>query len=194
MARRLNRIPRHSSLHGYTLVEMMIVIAISAILLALAVPSFVPLIQENRLLTVSQALQSAFTHARSAAVRRGSRVSLCASPDSQADSPVCGMSTDVDGPGWGSGWIVFTDSGTLGVVDGTDVLLSREDGFSSSAASGGAIKADKAHFTFQPTGLMLGQAQTLTIAPPSNAADAASMTRYLCLAPTGRVRTSKAVC
>ncbi len=53
-------------------------------------------------------------HARSAAVRRGSRVTLCASPDPQASLPSCGMASGAASSGWGSGWVIFTDSSTLG--------------------------------------------------------------------------------
>ncbi len=60
------------------------------------------------------------------------------------------------------------------MLDATDVLLAREDGFSSSAAS-------RAFFTFHPTSLMLGQPQMLTIAPASNRSASARLTRH-CIA------------
>ena len=66
---------------GFSLLELMITVAVAAILLALAVPSFTSIINNNRLTAGSNALVTAMHHARSEAVRRNARVTVCASTD-----------------------------------------------------------------------------------------------------------------
>ena len=75
--------------------------AIMAILLALAIPSFNDSIRDNRILTSGNALVAAVAHTRSEAVKRGSFVSMCPS----ADGLACN-----GGNNWAGGWIIVVDS------------------------------------------------------------------------------------
>lgn len=86
---------------GFTLVELMVVVAVAAIVLTLGVPSFYTLIQNNRATTQVNDLVMALSLARSEAVRRGVPVSLCASQD----QATCSGGTD-----WQVGWLVFVDA------------------------------------------------------------------------------------
>ncbi len=100
---------------GVTLIELLLGMSVTAVLLALAVPSFREITASSRASSVESDLVTALNLARSESLRRGVPVSLCPS----ADGATCAASTD-----WASGWIVFTDdSGTPGARDGTDVLL-----------------------------------------------------------------------
>jgi len=93
---------------GFTLIELMITLAIAGILLAVGIPSFNSIITSNRLTTYANELVTALNLARSEAIRRGVQVT---------------MSTGNTGGNWGSGWTIFTDSNGNGVLDGADVLL-----------------------------------------------------------------------
>lgn len=62
--------------HGFTLIEMMITLAIAAILLTLAAPSFGDLILNQRIKAASFDLMSTLTYARSEAIKRGANVSI----------------------------------------------------------------------------------------------------------------------
>lgn len=95
---------------GFGLIELVIVIAILAILTMMAVPSFQQTMQLNRVVTDTNTLLAAFNLARNEAVARGRPVTVCASLNG----------TSCDGPGvadWSGGYMVFTDYDPAGVVD-----------------------------------------------------------------------------
>ena len=96
---------------GFTLVEMLVVMTISAILVAAAVPAFQWTIARNRVSDATNLLLSNMEFARLEAVRRGNTVSICRTLDPNA--PVATLacssasSATVDGNDWAVGWIVF---------------------------------------------------------------------------------------
>jgi type IV fimbrial biogenesis protein FimT len=83
---------------GFTLLELMTTLAVAGIVLAVGVPSYLSVVRNNRAATNANELVSALTIARSEAIRRGDRVSLCRSDDGAS----CGGT-------WEDGWIVFVD-------------------------------------------------------------------------------------
>lgn len=85
---------------GFTMVELMIVIAIAAILMMLAVPSYQGFIKRNNVQSLQSRIAAAVVTARSEAASRNGVATLCAS----ADGDICGGD-------WGDGWIVFLDNG-----------------------------------------------------------------------------------
>jgi len=85
---------------GFTLIELMITLLLAAIILALGVPGFQDIVRNNRAATQSNELVAALSLARSEAVKRGARVSLCPSTD---------QATCTGGTNWANGWIVFRD-------------------------------------------------------------------------------------
>ena len=81
---------------GFTLLELMITIAILAVLVGLGLPSFQETIRTNRVASITNDLVGAFQLARSEAIRRGRDVWVC--PSSNQAS--CGGT-------WAQGWIVW---------------------------------------------------------------------------------------
>lgn len=104
---------------GFTLVELVVTLTVGIILLALAVPSLQNLIQNNRISAATNDLFTAINLARSAAIKRGTRVTIC---KSGVDN-VC-----ADANGWQQGWIVFADpdSNAVYTAESEDLLRVRE--------------------------------------------------------------------
>lgn len=115
---RLNQKQQRLSVRGLTLIELMVTIAILAILLSVAVPSFQAMIASSRLTSASNDLLVTLAQARSNAIRVGNRVTVCMSSD--------GATCTTSG-GWEQGWITFIDttrSGTDAVVDTGETVIS----------------------------------------------------------------------
>jgi type IV fimbrial biogenesis protein FimT len=80
----------------------MTTLLVVSIVLSAGVPSYLSVVRNNRAATNANSLVAALTTARSEAVRRSDRVSICSSADPNAINPTCGGT-------WEDGWIVFVD-------------------------------------------------------------------------------------
>ncbi len=107
---------------GFTLLELMVTVAILAIGAAIAAPSYSAMLKSNRTRSVASELLAALNLARSEAARRGQWVSICKSSDG---STCAGSNTQ-----WDSGWIVFVNENNdkPAVRDnGELILLARQN-------------------------------------------------------------------
>lgn len=89
---------------GFTLYELMVTIAVVAVIAAFGVPGFQNFMQSSRSVTHTNDLVTALNLGRSEATRRGAPIDLCASSDGAS----CSGSTD-----WSTGWIVRTPAGQV---------------------------------------------------------------------------------
>ncbi len=96
---------------GFTLIELMVTLAVFGIVTALAFPGFKLYQQNSNRVTQINDLVATFNLARSEAVKRNLPVSVCASTDQATCSNV---------NNWTTGWIVFVDDNLNGVTDATD--------------------------------------------------------------------------
>lgn len=173
---------------GFTLIELLVTVAILGILLSIAAPSFQNLIAANRAHSISLELSGALMLTRSEAVRRATRVSICKSTNTDNASPTC---TTDGGTSWANGWVIFTDSGTIGVIDGSDSRLK----VGQPSIQNGSITSSDANFAnyiaFDSRGTLIssGGASTTTLSicvSPSQ--------RNIQVAPVGRIHTSAGNC
>lgn len=119
--------------NGFTVIELMITVAVVAILLAVGLPSYDNFIKNSRLTAGNNALATDLTLARSEAVKRGLRVTACKS----ANQASCTTSNN-----WQQGWIVFTDQDNNASYSSATETLIRAHGALSdsiSAVGSGAV-------------------------------------------------------
>lgn len=105
--------------HGFTLWELLIVLAIVAVLAALAAPGFAAVAREARMSSAANQLLGALHFARSEAILRGVPTVVCLT----GPSGECLESTGEPAVGW----LVFHDveRGSPVRQDGADILLRR---------------------------------------------------------------------
>jgi type IV fimbrial biogenesis protein FimT len=103
-----------SRAQGLTLIELMIVIAVAAVILTSAVPAFGRFVQENRVTATTNHLVTHLNYARQEAVFRNAYVAACPSTDGQQCT---------GGNRWDQGWIVYLDASNSGQPDHPDDIL-----------------------------------------------------------------------
>ena len=110
--------PRHA--RGFSIVELMIALAIASILMAAAAPSMGTFVRDNRLQSEAFALLRTMHFARSEAVKRKTRVVMCRSANPTAATPTCGGNSYT----WTTGFLVFASGdGNSTYEPANDVLL-----------------------------------------------------------------------
>ena len=168
---------------GFTLTELIVTIAIVAILMAFAIPNFRTLIQNYTQSTQANNLVFALNYARSEAVKQDARINICASPD--------GATCSAGATNWAIGWMVF--SGTTATPNPLQSWPALASGTSLTTRVGGVATA-VTPIVFQPSGLTYlsnGATSTASIVSfifcDSRKAPKAVDVE---LRPTGRVETS----
>jgi len=99
---------------GFTLPEMLLALTLLSLLLALAAPPLGDLVARNRTQSAAHSLMTSLFLARTEAVKRNRRTTLCKSAD--------GLACTADGD-WSQGWLVFVDPAGFGGLDAGEPLL-----------------------------------------------------------------------
>lgn len=180
---------RPAVLRGFTLFELMVTIAIAAILLGIAAPAFDGVMLSVKLTSYANNLVASTLLARSEAINRTAVVSLCVSSDGSS----CGTG------GWEQGWIVMCRSTNNTSCDPADnpadpytIVIQSQPALSS----GWKITASSAitSVSFQPTGTGATSAVlTVCRATPS----VGSQERVVRISASGRpsvTKTANAAC
>ncbi|MEJ8826857.1 GspH/FimT family pseudopilin [Variovorax humicola] len=151
-------------MYGVTALELMVVLAVVAILATIAAPSFVDLTQRNRVATEVNAFVGDLQFARAEAIRRGEAVTVCAT--------VTGTNCGATGTAWNNGWLIFNNGdGSNTTIDTGESVIRKQlkwTGTDTFTASGSlsAITYSRDGFAL---GLPGGAAQLTLRTSPANA-------------------------
>ena len=176
---------QRDAMHGFTAIELMVVVSIIAILAALAVPSFAPLIERWRVRDALEAMQSTLYLARSEAIKRGGRIGIQKLPKT---TPGCLLANTNEE--WGCGWFVFADENQDGKWQATEARLQTIQTPANTnvihKGGGQSIKVDR-------YGMMSGLNAKGFIFAPEPTGISSPATLGLCMSSGGRIRTIKDV-
>lgn len=95
---------------GFTLIELMVTIAVAAILMMVGVPSFVAFHRNSQLTSAANSFIAALNAARGEAMKRGRQAVVVPRADND----------------WATGWTVFVDTDNNRKLDDSDILITRQ--------------------------------------------------------------------
>jgi len=159
---------------GFTLIELMVTVALIAIMTVLAAPSFDSALLSNRLAGFANSFVASAQLARSEAIKRNRPVHICRS----SDGATCAASGT-----WQQGWIVWSDESQPpnGALDAGEPVIQVQQAISADyhfTSSGG-----KYNLAFQPTG---GGSDTETLILCRASPSAGGQERKIYIDVTGR--------
>jgi type IV fimbrial biogenesis protein FimT len=170
---------------GFTIIELLVAVAVVAILSIAALPSFFSAVERNRIVSQNNELLASFSYARTEAIRRNATVGVCA-----LNATGNGCATD----NWNRGWAVWTDTNRNGAFNlGTDEVL-RINALKTNDQIGGTVFDIR--FGARGTRILpiaTAGATTLNL-QPSGCASTVSNRRTLTIAITGSTRSSEEYC
>lgn len=150
------------------MIELIVTMAIAAIVLSIAIPSYQTYVQNNRKTTSINALATALQLARSTAISRRVPVTVCRSSDGANCLSGAGSGD------WTQGWMVFTDPNNNNTLDGGETVL-RVHG----ALPGGATLIGNNNvvnqISFSSQGLARGSNGTITHCDARGAGNASAL-------------------
>lgn len=156
---------------GFTLIEMMIVLAIVAVLLVLVPPGMSQLSLNTNLKSYSHEMLSSVYLSRSEAIKRNTPVTLCVS----TDGATCAGAGD-----WEQGWIVLATDGTV---------IKNQQAITTGYRMTGSATAPGNHtMVFQPSGAA-STSSIITICRKTPAVG--NWEREVRVSATGRARVSR---
>lgn len=177
---------RWNRISGFSMVELMITIAIVAILVALAFPSFEGSMRSNRVATATNELMASLSLTRSEAIRNPGGAVICTTTNGTA----------CNGTSWDDGWMVWIDLNGDGLITGTNDRVVRyiqgHERLAITAESTGGV-AEENMIRFDNRGRTIGAVREFIVQPDSCPAGVEAR-RSLNLSAVGQVRITREAC
>ena len=180
------------------MIEMMVAIGFVAILVSVGLPKMSIFLQGNRMVANVNDLLAGLHIARSEAIKRNTRVSICKSENSDAAVPSCATTAI----GWEKGWFVFVEGKDAGNVygeytpaDGAILRVNTGAEGSKVTITGDAAVADYVTFTSRGIPKLrngAGQSGIYRVCDDRGLKNGAGgvVARGVVLNPSGRVRVT----
>lgn len=162
--------------HGFTLVELLVTVAIVGVLAALAAPGMTRFLSKRSVASASSNVASDMRFARAEAVKRSQKVTMCRSTDGASCS----------GTGnWADGWIVFQDTDGSASVDSGDTILRVQQALTGiSTLQNPTVASTRAAFTYESTGIALSASDSWVVIPTGSVPTLG--TQLICISNQGR--------
>jgi type IV fimbrial biogenesis protein FimT len=160
---------------GFTVIELLVSVAIMGILTAIATPLYLDTVDRWRVTNAMDQMSSAIDLTRNSAIQRSGNVSI-------AKLTGTGCSTT---QAWSCGWQVFRDVNSDGTLDATDELIADfavPDGIAVMRSANGAS------MTANRWGQLNGNGTAGFTFSPKRTGVASPATTTLCINSGGRVR------
>lgn len=170
---------------GFTIIELLIVVAVVAILITIAAPSLRTMIIGNQVRSLAGDLVNDLAVARSEASKRSQRVVMC---------PSNNQNTCTSGATWAAGWIAFVDANTdqqRNTSGTTEPLIRVREAPPTSMQITYTSNPSEEEVRFRAIGI-IGAAKTFTICPSATGSGAAG--RRISLTAMGRVEVVNITC
>jgi type IV fimbrial biogenesis protein FimT len=170
---------RRTTQTGFNMLELMMTIAIAAIVATIGIPSFRYVTNSNRIAGEVNGLLGDLQFARAEAIKEGQNVTVCVST----------LGASCDGTStWQSGWIVYSNPTATTIPISTSIL--RIQTTFSGTDTFVALPATSA-ITFNREGYAIGIAGNGTLISLHDSMDTTAWTRCLSIALNGMTQTAK---
>jgi len=175
--------PRAKHLKGMTLIELMVTLAIAVILIVVGIPSFRFTIQQRQIDALISDLLSDLTLARMEALRRGTKVRVCAQVGALTAGALPSCNDPASPISYRTGWqVAYAAAATSGQI------LSQHEVQVGAEITSTSTFAPTSGITFNSVGLLSGQTGTITFCMPDSAAGVLQRTVVVNL--QGRIRST----
>ena len=166
---------------GFTLLELMVTVAILAIVLSAGVPSYRGLVMDNRMASQANLFATSIKLARSNAVKYQRNATVCSSSNFDAAVPTCSSNAD-----WSNGWIVWVDKDRDTTPDANEIISV----FGPVHQASELKSASANRFTYDGRGFASTAAGELTLCDSRSG----EMGRVIKVNATGRTNISRQGC